>query len=241
MSQKFFIAISSISLVLITAILFLIVNPFTKPSWGALSFTTSPSISVYGSASSQEASQIATFDAGIYLTKENKEEAINEVNQKIENIIAKLIDFGIAEADIKTQNLSIYQRQEDYSGTGKEGYWDVSNNLSIKLRDITKASELTVLLSNEGATNIYGPNFTSGDTKDIEKELLVEAIEDAKAKASLAIGNGEKLGKVISIIESGAISGENPFLYREMGAGGSGITPGSQEITKTVSVTFELK
>jgi len=93
---------------------------------------------------------------------------------------------------------------------------------------------------------MWGPNLSIDSKKTDSDELLTSAIEDARQKAErMAKSMGAKLGKVIKVEEGGAGS---PILYglakedsRMMGGGGAPIEPGSTEISKTVTVTFELR
>jgi hypothetical protein len=74
--------------------------------------------------------------------------------------------------------------------------------------------------------------------------LFDEAIKDAKTKAeSMAKASGRKLGKVLNVTEGASSSGVYPMYDRAMGAGGvaAPIEPGSQTVSKTVTVVWELR
>jgi uncharacterized protein YggE len=231
---------------LITAIAYLM--PWETVNWGNLQLKPSSTVTVTGTAQSQEKNQVATFTAGVSSTQDDKQKAINEVNQKIANMITRLKDFGIDEKDLETSNLSIYQNQESYWEGDRQKYrpgqWNVNNSLTIKLRDVEKSSNLTVLLSETGATNVYGPSFSLDSTTEIQKTLYSGAIEDARQKAAeIAKSSNKKLGKVISVTE-GSLTGNFPFTARMEGAGGGGgmpYEPGSGKVTATLTVVFELK
>lgn len=221
--------------------------PWEQVSWGNLGIVPGKTVTVTGSANSKERTQVANFSVGVQAVNDNKEAAVREVNEKMEAITNSIKDFGIKPEDIQTQNMSIYQRQDTfYEGStpkSRPGQWDISNSITITLRDINRASELANLLTKSGATNVYGPNFTLEDTKDAEGKLLVEALDDAKKKAEvLAQAAGRKLGKVTNITE-GAGGGIIPVFsaLREGAGGGAPIEPGSQTVSKTVTVTFSLE
>lgn len=223
--------------------------PWKDINWGKVEFLQPETVTVIGTAKTEEKNQIATFMAGVSFVSDSKDQAVSFVNKKVDEIIAELVKFGIEKSDIKTENLSIYQQEEQYwdQEAGREktrpGQWRASNNVSIILRDVDKASELADVLAKTGATNVYGPNFSLEDTKDIESSLLKDAIEDARKKAeSIAASSGKKLGGIVSVSESGA----QPYypVYREaMGGGGGGapVEPGSATVYKSVTVVFELK
>jgi uncharacterized protein YggE len=221
--------------------------PWKNINWGIVTTNYQNAISVSGTSERREPNRVASYSAGVNAYNDNKDSAIAEVNSKITKITDAVKAFGIKAEDIQTQSLSIYQNQ-DYVYEGdrqkyKPGQWNVSNTISVILRDVKQASDLTSLLASSGATNIYGPNFSVEDTKDIENILLAEAIENAKGKAQLMVkSSGRTLGKVINISESGVASPiYYDIAYKGMGGGGGMPTEaGATTIQKTVNVTFEL-
>lgn len=220
--------------------------PWKNTQWGRVELQPSSTITVIGEADSQVKSQIASFNAGVSAINDNKDTAVAEVNQKVNAITTAVKTFGIPAEDIQTQNLSIYQNEEQYYEDGRQktraGQWRVNNSIDIKLRDVNRASELANLLSSSGATNVYGPNFTLDDTQAAETELLDLAVQNARQKAEkIAASSSRSLGKTISVTEGGAAT--PPILYGRMEAGGGGgadLQPGSGTVSKTVTVTFEL-
>lgn len=206
-------------------------------------------ITVSGIAQTQKANEVAQFTAGVSAVNDDKQKAVSEVNTKVTELTNALKKFGIAAKDIKTQNLNIYQNQETYyeGGTQKQrlGQWNVSNNVEFTLRDINKTNELTTLLSESGANNVFGPNFSLDTKTGNDENLMKQAIADATVKAkAMAKNSGATLGKVMSVQE--ASSAQNPILYDAKGMGGGGgaslsTEPGSTTVSKSVVVTFELK
>ncbi|OGV97101.1 hypothetical protein A2W24_00130 [Microgenomates group bacterium RBG_16_45_19] len=222
--------------------------PWDQITWGKFALVPADTVTVIGEAKTEQQSQIATFTAGVTAVNDDKQKAVDDVNQKVESLIQSVKDFGIPEADIKTQNLSIYQQEEPVTVGGRErtqpGQWRVSNDVSIKLRQIEKTSELTDLLSASGATNVYGPNFTVDDTAQTELDLVDQAIKNAREKAeAIAQASDKKVGEVLNVTETGA---QSPVLMyaagRDMGGGGGApVEPGTSTVYKSLTVTFELK
>lgn len=215
--------------------------------WATVSLKPASVVTVNGFASEQQNNQIAEFSAGVNAVSNEKQVAIDEVNTKTDALIQAVKAFGVAEKDIKTQNLSINQEEklvyEEDSQVYRPGQWRVNNTISIKLEDIDKASDLYKILTDSGATNVYGPNFMVDDQTENEDELLKAAIEDARSKAAaIAAGSGKKLGDVLSVAEGSAQS-VIPLLSARMESGGGGgpVMPGSSEVSKSVTVSFELK
>jgi hypothetical protein len=219
--------------------------PWSKIKWGQIQFTQPETITVSGYAETQQKTQIARFSAGVSSTSDNKDDAISFVNQKVEGIISAVKGFGIESADIKTQNINVYQQEETYWEEGRQksrpGQWRVSNNIEITLRNVDKASELTSLLTSTGATQVYGPSFSLDDTSQAQTSLLKDAIEDAKVKAAvMAEASGKKLGGIINLVESSS-SPVGIYPMMEKGGGGAAVEPGTSSVSKSVTVTFKLE
>ena len=222
--------------------------PWDKVNWGKVEMLPGSAITVTGQARSQQRSQIARFTAGVTAVNDNKDTAVKEVNEKVTEIIKAIKDFGIDEVDIKTRNISVNQMEEPVTFDGRRkvqpGQWRVTNSIEIKLKDVDKASDLADLLTQSGATNVHGPSFSLDDTQEFETALLEDAVDAAREKAErIAKASGRKLGKVLNVNEGmGGANDIRPFAVEkaDMG-GGAPIEPGSSTLTKTVTVTFELK
>jgi uncharacterized protein len=238
--------------VVLFALLLIVAGAFFLPldqiNWGKLTFDTPRTITVVGEAYDNVVNEKATFSAGVTSINDDKNTAVAEVNDKVEAIIKMVTDFGVEKEDIKTQNLNIYQNQEQYYEDGRQkqraGQWNVNNSVEITLRNVEKASSLADLLATSGATNVWGPNFSLDDNNDSSDALVKKAIEDASEKASkMAIAAGATLGKVLSVNEA---SSPNIYPMTEMmmgkgGGGGAPVEPGTSGIGKSVTVVFELK
>jgi uncharacterized protein YggE len=234
-----------VSLGLVVIVLLFI---FQYMNWGSVIIRPPQTITVNGMAESEEQNQVATFYAGASAVNADKQVAITEVNTKVEEVLTKIKEFGVDPADIQTQNLSVYQEQEQYTEGGvqrfRPGQWRATNSLNIKLRDISKASDLVTLLAESGLTDISGPNFSMDDSSKAETALLTSAVKNAREKADLlAQEQNKKVYKVLSITEGAAQTGLYPMFDRAMSAGGGGapVQPGSTTVSTTVTVVFEVR
>lgn len=215
-------------------------------TWGTVVVRTPQTITVSGMAESVEQNQVATFYAGATAVNAEKQPAIDEVNAKVSEVILKLDEFGIAKEDIQTQNLSVYQEQEQYTEGGvqrfRPGQWRASNYLNITVRDTARASELVSILAESGLTDISGPSFRMDDTAQAETALLTAAVANAREKAELiASQQDKKVYRVLNIVEGSSSYGV-PFARMEMAQGGGApVEPGSSTVSTTVTVTFEIQ
>lgn len=227
-------------LILVIVIYFM---PWSRVNWGKIQMQPSATITVTGQAQKEERNEVANFSAGVTVQKEDKDEAVNEVNQKVSNIIAAVKEFGVPEKNIQTQNISINERRPEPNDQSQDRGWMVSNTINITLEDGERASELTDLLAESAATNVYGPRFSLSKETRNQADLMAAAVEDAKEKAETAAeASGQKLGKIISINEG---AGSGPIMPYARGLGmaesGAPVEPGTSTIGQSVTVIFELK
>lgn len=233
-----------------------------KPHWGSLEMRANSTITVSGMAKTEQNNQIANFTAGVESIEETKEKALEKTNETMNQLIVKVKELGIQEKDIQTQNASVYQETEylpmDNSvnnlmyppperGDARKGDWRANNSINIKLREVEKADTLLALLNNSGANYVDGPNFSIDNAESAGDELLTQAVINAREKAEkIAAANKQRVGKIVSLTEGGSYA---PYYKSVMPMAGAGVSetmidadlePGSSNISKTVTVTFEL-
>lgn len=223
-------------------------------SLGKVEFLPASTITVTGEAKSDQKSETAGFSVAVSATNDDKQTAINEVNGKMNEIIAKVKTFGIDEKDIKTQQISTYENQQtelmSYCPNCPEKptqkRWQANNSIEIKLKDVSKVTALTDLLNSTGATSVSGPNFGLTDADKSADELLTQAINDARTKGEkIAKAAGRRLGKVITVSESGGYGPIYPVALDMAKSSRESIPtpiePGTQMVYKSVTVIFELR
>jgi len=214
---------------------------------GSVKITDDNTISVMGTFSTQEYNRVATYIASVSEIGTKKDLLINTINNKTIDIAESAKDFGVNHVDIKTTNNYIYKVQDPeilrkYSTN--QDVWKAGSSIEIKLRDLNKAGDFTILLTDFSDTELFGPNY-SLDEKDLDEAMMLSvAVENAVEKATyLADNQNKRLGKIISIEE---ISGLSIRSYGEiLGIGSRGgfseHAPGATKVTKTVKVRFKLR
>lgn len=202
-------------------------------------------ITVTGEAKEQIANQMARFNVNVTQTNKDKDTAVEAVNREMGEIIKAVKDFGIADKDLTTQNVSVYEIDQPeiliYPPRPRSGEkeWQASNSLEIILRDVNQASVLTDLLQGFPLAQVSGPNLDLDDTRAAEADVSVQAVQDARDKAEkIAAAAKRKLGKVIRVSEGDA---NQPLPVLERATSAAPIEAGSFELSKTVTVVFELK
>ena len=169
----------------------------------------------------------------------------------LDAIVKTLKTNGVAEKDIQTQQLNI-QPQYDYNnGNQHLRGFQVTNTLSVTMRDINKTSQIVDDAVHAGGneTTIQGLAFTIDNPDDLKKQAREKAVADAKSKANtLAQSAGVSIGDAINISES-----SNTPVFFDARAGlaadnaapqtapSTPIQPGELDVTVDVSVTWSIK
>jgi len=212
-------------------------------------------ISVTAQGKAQTAPNVATITATIETQNKNLDQARAQNEQKVSAIVAKLKDLGTSEKDIKTQNISGgpgYQvmdtpQTQIYPIPPRPNTNSFSASLEITIRNFDTADEVLAALTQNGASNLYGPNLTLDENaqEEIKSKARENAIESARKKAEeLAKLSGRKLGKAVKIQEAGDIIYPQPMMAQgelDLKQKASQIQPGQNEVTINLAVDFELK
>lgn len=192
---------------------------------------------------------LAQVDIGLFTEGENVPTAQEQNTEKVNAIIKALQDLGIAEADIQTNNYSITPRYQYDEGRQTVIGYAVSQNVSVKVRDLSKVGTVLSRVGQLGANQVNGVQFTIDDPSALQQAARKLAIQDAQAKAEeLAEALDLDVVRVVSFSESsGGYYPPQPFAARELDAYGAGgeiapdIQPGSLDVNSRVSVTFEIR
>ncbi|HVU06446.1 MAG TPA: SIMPL domain-containing protein [Candidatus Paceibacterota bacterium] len=217
---------------------------------------SSDTITVSGTGEVVTAPDIATFTFAV----EKEGASVPEAQKKSADGMNAILDYlkkaGIEDKDIKTESYNIYPRydyvQTSMYGGGKQvlAAYVVSQNVTVKVRDLDKAGELLSGIGEYGATNISGLTFSVDDHVKVERQARDAAIADAREQAEiLAKSLGVKIVRLVSFNESN-YGYPTPIYYAKdmaYGMGGAAnqsapsIPTGENKITSNVSLTYEIR
>jgi hypothetical protein len=208
---------------------------------------TERSITVPGEGLVQVAPDVVTVNLGVQTRNADVQRAVSENNRIASAIMDAARMVGVAEADMQTAYFTVYP-QSDYDQFGvltDQVTYFVDNNLSVRLRDVAKLSELLQNAVDAGATNIYGVTFAIADTSAAETEARAKAIADAQARAALiAVNAGLTLGEPLTI--STGVTYPEQFYYGAPaygmgGGGGPPVSTGMNTVTVNVTVSYAVR
>ncbi|MDO8604140.1 MAG: SIMPL domain-containing protein [bacterium] len=219
-------------------------------------------ISVSGDGEVFAAPDIANISFTVREDSKKVSDAQDKVSVKIKTALSVVRKLGVDDKDIKTQNYNSYPKYEWQEGTitcmaigcppsrpGKQvitGY-EVSQTVTIKVRDLEKVNALVDGLATAGVTEMQGPNFAIDDEDVLKAEARKQAIDKARAKAEvLAKDLGVSLIRIVSFSEGG-----NYPMYYDRGMSLSSakaesapmpeLPQGENKITSNVTVTYEIR
>ncbi len=204
-------------------------------------------ISAEGKVTAQP--DLVTVTAGVQNEGDTAAKAQSDNSSKMN----KAIDFiknriGVKAEDIHTQDYSIYPKYDYSSGKTVQSGYTVNQNLVVKLRDLSKISDLLSGLTDNGINQIQNVSYTFDSPDNFREQAREMALSNAKEKAgNLAKAAGVRLGSLVSFYENASGGGPIPYysLQAKDGMGGGGnapqMEPGTQDITASVSVTYEIK
>ncbi len=198
---------------------------------------------------------LAIVNVGVVTSAKTAKLAQDDNNKNINQVTDAVKKLGIKDEDITTSNFSVYPNYVYTSGKNVVDGYQANQTLTVKIHDIDKSNDtlnkvLDVAVAS-GSNQLQGVSFGFNDPDSFKQQARTQALDKAKQKAQeLASQAGLKLGKIVSISEDGG-GYPTPMPYAvdsKMGMGGAvsneslaNIQTGSQDITATMTVIFEVK
>jgi len=216
------------------------------------------SINVRGVGEVMAKPDIGNFSFSVMAEGADAASAQNDSATKINAILDYLKEAGVEEKDIKTSSYYLNPKYRydsrvcpanSYCPPGEpiiDGY-EVSQTITVKVRNLDESGNLISGVGDRGATNISGLSFTIDDEEVLKAEARATAIADAKEKAEkLADDLGVSIVRIMGYYEE-------EFYPQYGGYGGDmmeqsvaqKVAPemptGENMISSTVNVTFEIR
>lgn len=129
---------------------------------------------------------------------------------------------------------------------GGDRLYQVVNVFRLTSSDPGKTSELIKSLYTKGAITITNVNFLPTEQEDATQEARRLALQDAREQAKLiAKAAGKRVGRVVTITDdlnqaSGTISSKENMAQNAMPSDFVAAVPDKIEVSKVVSVTYEI-
>ena len=219
---------------------------------------TPSTISFSGDSEVFAAPDIAIVSVTVREEGKDVKTAQDKATAKEKAVLEFLSEQGIEKKDIKTESYNSYPKY-DY-GTPCYGMYcpertpkiigyEVSEYISVKVRDLDKAGTLVQGIGALGVAEFSGPTFSIENEDGLKAEARKMAIDETKAKAeSLAEDLGVRLVRIVSFNE-----GDYPGLMynfavaeKAMDSGAAAapspeLPMGENKITSNVTITYEIR
>jgi uncharacterized protein YggE len=188
---------------------------------------------------------LAMITIGVETRESTAALAAAENANRMSQVMDALRQLEIAEEDIQTVDYSI-QAEIDWDDDEHRviGYV-VNNSVRVKMRDMERVGDVLDAVTEAGANNVYGIQFTFDDPSALQEQARAEAMDEARKKAeALAELGGVRLGAPRTISES---TYETPYYLDAVYAaaesgrgGGTSVSTGQLEVTVQVQVTYDI-
>lgn len=189
---------------------------------------------------------------------------VKEAQGKVTSTEKKVLDYldskNIAKKDIKTESYNSYPKY-DYGtpcysrgiempcpvSTPKVVGYEVSEYISVKVRDLTKAGEIVAGIGALGVSEISGPNFSIENEDGLKAQARKIAINEAQEKAeSLAQDLGVRLVRIVNFSENGnypmpMFATKAAYDTSVESAPSPQLPTGENKITSNVVITYEIR
>ena len=208
---------------------------------------------VTGSATTETKPDKVTVSLGVETTNTTAKEALAANSELMSKIINALKTAGVKENETSTSSFTITPNR-NYSIDNNQGQligFTVSNSIQIYSSNVNDTSDWIDTAVSSGANNVNSIYFSLSDEKldEIKKELVIDAIENAKEKADIA---ASALGQKVVGIRTACIDQVTPYfpgpvpyatesLKNEAFAPSTPILTGEQQISLNVNIVFLME
>jgi hypothetical protein len=208
-----------------------------------------PRIIVSGEGQSTVAPDLALLTLSVMREAKTARAALDANNDAMAAVIAAMKSAGIKDRDLQTAGIQInprynYTNKPDGSQEAELVAYQVTNTLSVRIRDIDKTGEILDKAVSLGVNQGGGISFSNDDPKAAVTEARKKAVADAMAKAkTLAGAAGVSIGQVLEITEQNIAPAPMPINAKAFDAAGAAVPvqAGENAYAVQVTVTFELK
>jgi uncharacterized protein YggE len=173
-------------------------------------------VAVSGQGEVQAEPDRASVTLGVESRKLKLEEARAEVAKTVDAVLKLTRDLKIDQKLVRSTRVSV-QPEYNWDNNARErnliGYY-VSRQIEIDLRDLDKLGQLLERATDLGVNQLGDPRLDSSKRRELEREALAKAVEDARANAdTVAKASGGKLGAARTIsANSGVVAPPMPMM-----------------------------
>ncbi|MEX0953888.1 MAG: SIMPL domain-containing protein [Rhizobiaceae bacterium] len=210
-----------------------------------------PRIVVTGEGEAAVRPDMAIVSLSVMREAETARQALDANNEAMSTVIASLKQAGIEERDIRTSGLSIqprwdYQPGKDGSQTARLAAYQVTNSLTVRVRDLARVGTVIDNSVSLGVNQGGSISFTNQDPDAVIDQARRAAVEDATRRArTLADAANVELGAILEITEQANMPQPMPMGARDMRMEAADasvpVEAGENSYSVNVTMTFKLE
>jgi uncharacterized protein len=239
-------------LALLIAVLIINVVFFVMPMISGLtrSFVPSRTITVSAQGMTVATPDEADITFSVVSQGSNPSTLSDNNNNKMLAVLQFVSSQGIASSDIATTNYDLSPNY-NYDPTTSRNYitgYTLTQTVQVKIRDLGIVASTLGGLAPLGVNQIGGVNYTFQNPNEFVAIARANALTNAETEASqLAAQAGASLGPVVTVTESSYVPiPPGPIFAQAAGVGAMAasapsLSPGTQNVTDMVNVTYELR
>jgi uncharacterized protein len=206
-------------------------------------------VNVSGMAEVSAEPDIARVTLGVEARKPTMDAARAEVAATVDRVLGLARELKI---DPKHVNATRVQVQPEYRWNENDrervllGYM-VSRQVEVELKDLDKLGALLERAVDAGVNHVGDPLLDSSRRKELEREAMTKAVEDARQSAeALARAAGVRLGAVRTLSASGSAPPPVPMYRAAMAAADAKMEaeatyqPGDMKFGASVNAEYDL-
>jgi uncharacterized protein len=208
------------------------------------------SVNVSGQGEVKAEPDRAAVTLGVESRKAKMEDARAEVTKTVDAVLKLTRELKIDPKLVRATRINV-QPEYNWNNNGRErtliGYY-VTRQVEVELLDLEKLGTLVEHAVDLGVNQIGDPQLDSTHRRDLEREALAKAVQDARANAdAVAKAAGARVGapRVISA-NSGFVPAPVPMQFKvaaarmEAGDAAQSYQSGQLGFTANVQVEYEL-
>ena len=209
--------------------------------------TTTNTVSFSGTGKVLAKPDVAIVDLSIVTEAATSKAAQDDNSTKSKAVVAFLKSQNIDDKDIQTSGYNIYPQYDYNNGRSTLRSYQVSETITVKVRDLTKTDAVLAGVVTAGANQIGQLQLTIDNPEALKNQAREAAIKDAKAKAdNLKEQLDIRLGNIVNFMEDNGTT--PPIMYAKSASGMGGgpaaapeIAVGQNEITVNVTITYQIR
>ncbi|MEU8618345.1 SIMPL domain-containing protein [Streptomyces sp. NPDC048623] len=203
-------------------------------------------VTVTGSGRAAAAPDLAVISVAVEAGRKTAKEAMGAQNTASKALVAALHAQGVADRDIRTENLSLTPvYTQTAGGESKVTGYQAGQIFSVKVRDIDRTGQV-IGAANDAtgdAGRVNGVVFDVSDPTALRATAREAAHRDAHDKAAQhAELSGRRLGRLVSLTEGESVRPAQGAAPAASADGGASVplAPGEIEEHVTVTAVYEL-